>query len=236
MTIAVLCATRNRPDKFRRMVDSAFATAFNKKNIKIIFYLYTDDLSFKQYPEPTENLLRRIGPDWSSVMAYNYLAEQPEVQDAKLLMVGADDMIFDTPHWDKALLDAYDALENKIHVFSLKDSRDENGTPHPIMTRNYVSALGYFLPPILLHWYADSWTVEIAKFNNCFTHLKDYLLIHDKPSDHGGSDDTHNRIRLMGWHRRDSFVAQKCSHYLEMDKSHLNDVIQVANGSMEHLD
>lgn len=141
--------------------------------------------------------------------------------DVKLFMLASDDIIFATPGWDKALIDHYNALENKIHVYHLQDSRDVEGTPHPIVTREYINAMGYFMPPIFMHWFVDSWTVKIAKANNRFTHLKDYSLIHDKPSDKGAADETHNRIRRMGWHQRDTEVNRTCQHILEWETRRL---------------
>ena len=140
-------------------------------------------------------------------------------------MLASDDMIFDTPGWDKALLEHYDALENKIHVYHLQDSRDADGTPHPIVTREYIEAMGYAFPPIFLHWFLDTWTREIAKANNCFTHLKDYLLVHDKPSDKGQPDTTHSRIREWGWNQRDKYVNDTCQHFLALEKQRLRTAI-----------
>ena len=74
----------------------------------------------------------------------------------QLFMVAADDMIFNTVGWDKDLIQHYENLENKIHVYHLQDSRDIDGTPHPIMSREYIEATGYFVPPIFLHWEIDS--------------------------------------------------------------------------------
>ncbi len=208
--IALICPTRGRPAQFKRMVESAFRTAENPDNIWIYFFTAECDPATNDYLK-LERCTHFIGPDWSSVMASNYMASSEPVSDKDLLMVCADDCVFSTPHWDKALLDAYDG---KPHVYSLLDSRDPDGTPHPVITREYIKAMGYFMPPIFLHWYGDSWTAKIAKANNCFTHLKDYLLIHDKPSDTGEGDETHKRIRQMGWLDRDNYVAHTCQDYL----------------------
>jgi len=139
----------------------------------------------------------------------------------KLFMLGADDMIFETEGWDKALIDHYNNLENKIHVYALQDSRDVDGTPHIIVTREYIECMGYFVVPIFLHWKIDTWTTEIAKANGVFTHLRDYLLTHDKPSDKGQGDETFSRIRSWGWRERDQYVADKCAHFLEFEKARL---------------
>lgn len=216
--ITILCATRNRPRQFTRMAASALATAHDRENIRICFYTADADPAYEDYACP-DNAYRYVGPDWPGVAALNHLWQSAPSSD--LYMIGSDDMVFTTPHWDKALLDHYASLVNKRHVYALLDSRDAKGTPHPIITREFASALGYIAPPIFLHWYVDTWLVEIATRNDCFTHLNDYLLIHDKPSDKGLADDTHNRIRRMGWHRRDAFVNQSCQRFLDLESARM---------------
>lgn len=221
--ISILCPTRARPTELKRMIDSAFATAHSPDKIRILYFIGDDDPKLHEYPKDLKNCIMFIGAPWSAVMASNYLAEKCRefVPETNLFMVGSDDIVFATPEWDKALEDNYAGLKNKIHVYSLRDSRDPKGTPHPILTREYVDAMGYFLPPIFLHWFVDTWTTEIAKHNNCFTHLMDYLLVHEKPSDKGNPDETHSRIRKFGWHSRDTFVNQACQHFLRYEKDRL---------------
>ncbi len=224
MTIALLCPTRGRPEQFERMYKSAFSTAANHENINIYAAIRPEEWDAYAWFADDCNILARPGvPDgMPTAHKWNKLAETA-IQDPsnKLFMLTADDMVFSTPRWDQALLDHYNSLENKIHVYALRDSRDPDGTPHPIVTREYIDAMGYFLPPVFLHWFVDSWTVEIAKSNNCFTHLKDYMLIHDKCNDRGKPDETHNRIRQMGWHERDQWVNDRCQHFLALEKSRL---------------
>lgn len=211
--ISILCPTRGRPLQCQRMIDSAVKTSVTPPEIYLAF---TEENYGDNYTHKSEM------PDYPTCHKWNKLAGKAmKDPEAKLFMLGADDMIFFTEGWDKALIDHYNALENKIHVYHLRDSRDENGTPHPIVTREYIEVMGYFLPPIFLHWYVDSWTVEMAKANNCFTHMKDFLLIHDKPSDHGESDETHKRIRDRGWHERDKYVNDSCQEILAYEKKRL---------------
>lgn len=219
--IALICPTRGRPVQFKRMADSAFRTAENPDNIHIYFYVAESD-PYKDYYPNLERTSRFLGYDWSAVMASNYLAQEAHGSD--LFFMACDDTVFSTPHWDKALIDAYDS---KPHVYSLLDSRSTDGTPHPIVTKEYIAAMGYFMPPIFLHWFADSWTVDIAKANNCFTHLKDYLLIHDKPSDRGEPDETHKRIRQLGWMERDKYVSEICEDWLAQQKNKLAYLLKI---------
>lgn len=210
MTIALLCPTHARPQQFQCMESSVHATS--SSDIRI----FSGSNGGDDYVE------NKFPIDCPTVFMWNYLAELAmEHTDAKLFMLAADDIIFTTPCWDKALLEHYNGLEQKAHVYSLRDSRDPNGTPHPIVTREYIEAMGYFLPPLFLHWFVDTWTVAIGKANNAFTHMKDYLLMHDKCNDKGNPDETHNRIREMGWHVRDTWVNEHCQHFLEVEKERL---------------
>lgn len=238
--IALLCPTRGRPEQCKRMIDSIVNTVGKYTKIDVC-------LGFSEEDENSYNI--PVGPyNKSSVFIFHYnFNDEPTAHkwnvmavhrmsfpgEHKLFMLAADDMIFSTPCWDKALLDHYNNLEDKIHVYALRDSRDPLGTPHPIVTREYINAMGYFLPPIFLHWFVDSWTVEIAKANNCFTHLNDYMLIHDKPSDKGEGDETHNHIRSMGWRERDGWVNKHCQHYLALEKNRLKSKISKLFGMDE---
>lgn len=214
MTIALLCPTRKRPEQFRRMIRSAFETA-NPKSVKI--YAAFSKEEWDEYAYCADDCWVSIMPDgMPTAHKWNALAEIAMKDKSNThFMLASDDMVFTTPLWNEALLAAY---TNTPHVYHLRDSRDEFGTPHPIVTREYIEAMGFFLPPFFMHWYVDSWTVEIAKHNNCFTHLKDYMLEHIKPSDAGKPDETHTGIRARGWHDRDKWVDEHCKDILEMYK------------------
>jgi hypothetical protein len=212
--IALLCPTRGRPEQFKRMCESVKSTSTANVIHEIVsgtnagsgaHYCRYDGI----FPEDTP-----------TVFMWNMLAGKAH-PDTKLFMLAADDMIFSTPGWDEALLDHYSKLENKIHCYHLQDSRDKNGVPHPILTREWIEAMGWFVPPYFLHWEIDVWTNEIAKANNCFTHLRDFELIHDKCNDRGRPDQTHLRIRQNGWRERDAYVAKSCSYLLEYEKQRL---------------
>lgn len=207
--IGLLCPTRGRQRQFARMCDSIVATA--GKNYVYVFSGSNGDDIYTDFKYPT---------DIPTVYMWNSLADKAyKSTDIKLFMLAADDIIFATPGWADALIEHYNALKNKIHVYHLRDSRDPEGTPHPIVTREYIDAMGYFLPPIFMHWQVDTWTVSLAKSKNVFTHLKDYMLIHEKPSDQGQGDETHNHIRRMGWREVDAATWQASQRYLSQDQN-----------------
>lgn len=223
--ICLLCPTRARPEQCRRMIESIELTASDMIYVCLAF----SEEDAVDYDIPIGKLSRHVSishyimPDCPTAFKWNYMAEhQMQKKEHDIFMLAADDMIFITPGWDNALTKHYQSLQgNRSHVYSLRDSRDSIGTPHPIVTKEYIDAMGYFLPPIFLHWYVDTWTVEIAKANHCFTHLTDYMLLHDKPNDIGEADETHNRLRRLGWIDRDKWVNDHCQHFLALEKSRL---------------
>ncbi len=222
--IALLCPTRGRAEKCARMIDSAMATS--STNVQVILGIQEDQLdAYFDLRVP-----KLIVADQPPSHTWNMLAEQALlIPDIGLFMLAADDMVFATPGWDIALLEHYEALKEKAHVYAFQDSRDRLGTPHPVVSRDYMLALGYFCCPIFLHWYVDTWAVSIAKANGVFTHLKDYLLRHDKPSDTGAGDETHNRIRRAGWRERDAYVAKTCDHMLKGEIVRLGNYLRKKN-------
>lgn len=219
--ISLLCPTRGRPGQCKRMIESVKDTSTNEVCVHLALSLADS----REYEISDADLL--TPDDMPTVFKWNLLAKGALLNPkAKLFMLCADDVYFDSDGWDYALIEHYSKLENKIHVYALQDSRDEKGTPHPIVTREYIEAMGYFLPPIFLHWYVDTWTVAIAKANNCFTHLTEHRLIHDKANDKGQPDETHSRIRKNGWHARDEYVNLTCQHFLATEKRRLCDYIE----------
>lgn len=230
--IALICPTRSRPENMKRMWQSALATARNPESLRLVLGLDKDQLELYEPYLPKDCSIHTLG-DWGVVHSINRMAEFVLLnhQSIKLFMVAPDDVIFTTPEWDKALIEHYEALKNKIHVYCLLDSRSENGTPHPIITREYIEVMGYLFPPIFMHWYVDTWTAEMANNAKCFTHLKDYELVHDKPSDRGMQDETFSRVRARGWNTRDEYVNKKCKHLLELEKSRLRVAMSTAEAA-----
>lgn len=212
--IALLCPSKGRPDKLKCMWESVQATT----STRVKLYLAVSQEDYAQYqqfqgPRAQITIMPELMP---TVQKWNYLADIAMQESTNnIFFLAGDDMIFDTPGWDNAIAEHYHSLENKIYVYHLQDSRSKEGTPHPIVTRDYIKALGYMIPPIFVHWEIDVWTVAIAKANNCFTHFKDFKLIHDKDNDKGKPDQTHLGIRSYGWRERDAYVNEKMQHVLQ---------------------
>lgn len=225
--IALLCPSYGRAEMCGLVMESVHKTAYDKKRLEIFIAITNGDAQERQYLDMAEkaasefklniNIVSYV--DWTLTMCHNKLSEK--AMNFELHFGIGDDTLFCTPGWDEALVKAYEALDNKIHMWSLLDNRDPKGMPAPIITREYIKAMGYRVPPIFMHWYADTWTTEIAKANNCITHLTEYLLFHDKQSEQGIKDEAYHRIRRRGGFERDFYVSETCKHFLEVEKKRL---------------
>jgi len=133
-----------------------------------------------------------------------YYGEKQSLGD--FYMLGADDMVFLDKGWDEFFSTPDSA---GYFVFHLQDTRDVDGTPHPIVKHTEP----YLVHPGFLHWYGDTHLVENARNSNEFKHIRTHRLAHIKPSDVGVCDETHLMIRKMGWRERD----KEFYNYLKLD-------------------
>lgn len=225
--IALLVPTRGRPKQLHRMMRSVLDTS-EKDRARVYLGLSDDD---EKYPIFATGGIYGAGKtypaNFPTVQKWNDLAGLALGDaDNKLFMLAADDIEFSTQGWDVKIIEHYEGLKNKVHVWALQDSRDQLGTPHPVFSREWIETMGWMLPPYFMHFYPDTWSVEIAKANNCFTHFRDFTLRHNKPSDEGKPDATHSRIRQMGWNIRDRYVSETCGYVLELEKQRLAKAMQ----------
>lgn len=229
--IAILCPTKGRPDKLKRMWDSAIATAKYPDKLSLWMGVNEEEVetySSISFDKPTTAVMMAC-KDWSITYTLNILAEYAKKR-ANFFMLMGDDAVFTTPHWDEAVYNNYDTLQKKAHVFALRDSRSADGTPHPIVTREWLDIVGYVACPIFLHWFVDTWLVGMAKLTNRFTHLKEFLLEHRKPSDVGEFDATHLTPRERGWHDRDKFVNDKLKPSFFVDEvKRIEEIMRIMN-------
>lgn len=209
--ISILCPSRGRPELARKLYDSLKQNTSG--DFELLFYCNVDDeqvVKYSQYlPNGSSNCRIFYGHDQPTGFSWQFLAEKAS---GRILILMGDDAEFITPDWDTKLLTEYGKLPaDKIAVFSFQDGRGEVGLshPHPAVTREWMNALGYFVPPQFLHWYLDTWLVELAQSVQRFFYVKDILVRHTKPSDHGKPDETHNRIRRSNWNARDKMVYEK---------------------------
>lgn len=157
--ISILTPSRGRPDKALRMFVSASRNPGCE--IEILFFLNEDDPDLPKYQEFLSPEQYIIGPNQSTSYSWNLMAEQAKHD---ILFLVGDDVEFTTDLWALPVLKAFDNYPDKIVcVYPRVPTLSSKKSPHFCLHKNWVRALGYFVPPHFYHWYIDTWIAEVAR-------------------------------------------------------------------------
>lgn len=155
--ISILCPTRNRPENIQRLYDSIARTA--DKEFEMILYVDNDDPSYDSLALPL-TLIRGerivLSEMWNQCAKYAL---------ADIVMYGADDIVFCTPHWDTIVKKEFAKFDDKIaFVFGRDGHSPYDGAygTHGFVHKNWIAALGYVCPPYFSGDFSDTWMNEIA--------------------------------------------------------------------------
>ena len=157
MKISFLCPTRKRPANVLRLVKSLEDTSAEMP--EVVFYVDEDDETFPQvFTSPNIKVVR--GPRILMSEMWNKCLE---ASTGELLMMGGDDLVFQTKDWDTMVRRAFAAFPDRLVFVHGDDGHwgDKFGT-HGIVHRNWVSAVGYLCPPHYASDYNDTHINEVA--------------------------------------------------------------------------
>ena len=157
--ISILTPSRSRPQYALRMINSAKDTAGMPIEIKL--YLNEDDPLLSDYTNNLDSSMYTVGPNQSTSYSWNLMAEQAQFD---ILFLVGDDCNFVTQNWASKVLSAFGQYPDKIAcVYPRAPSVSKYKSPHFCLHKNWITTLGYFLPPHFYHWYVDTWILEIAQ-------------------------------------------------------------------------
>ena len=218
--ITLCCPSRGRPEYAKRMQDSAFATAANPDNIKVKFYLNNNDPRLSDY----KLIDAEVGIDRSTVMSWNLIAES---QPSRMYMLVGDDAEFITTGWDRTFLQQYKTYPDGIFMIGTATGKKHGlihkTSPHPVITREWRKALGYFWPVQFHHWCLDNYTNDLAKAVDRYIFMEDVMIKVKKITE----DDTAKHIRTDAVHERDKWVYEKTKEcYFKYDVEKLRKAMQ----------
>jgi hypothetical protein len=152
--LTVLIATRGRPQQFRRAVESALATS---PTAKILAYVDLDDPQLDGYARiSVDRLTIRFGERVGSALA---LKELMKVCDTDWMMLGADDIVFETPHWDQKLIDLIP--KDKVGI-SFGEDKHERQCNHFVFHRKLYELTGLW-PDVFWHFGPDGYLGKVIE-------------------------------------------------------------------------
>ncbi|HVI10431.1 MAG TPA: glycosyltransferase [Candidatus Binatia bacterium] len=159
--ISILCPTRKRPDKFRRMVESVVETA--KNGVEIVYYVDSDDHSYDDVFDGMFPIATRGFQGARITMSDMWNRLIPHA-NGELLMNSDDDCVFRTPGWNEMVEQVFDKCPDKI-LLCYGDDGGPNGknfATHPIVHRRWIETIGYFAGPGFSADFADTWPQDVA--------------------------------------------------------------------------
>lgn len=198
--ISILCPTRNRLDAMRRLAQSARETAANPTEIEFIFYVDDDDEPSAALADELDATVVR-GPRIVLSEMWNRCWDEAKYDVA---MHCGDDIIFRSPNWDLHVLYAFERYPDKIALVHGRDGYQDAGlATHGFLHRNWVNALGYFVPPYFSSDYNDLWNTEIADAVGRRVYVPEIYTEHMHPAAGKGTWDQTHQERLAR-HSRDN--------------------------------
>ena len=119
MHISLLTCSRGRPKGLKRLIKTAQDLSSGKNRVSFENYIDFDDASYPQYAEELkdfEDMENRITLDvpQSVSKSWNKLAKSAINNEAEILMMGNDDLIFNTQNWDELLIQETKKLKWRI--------------------------------------------------------------------------------------------------------------------------
>lgn len=158
--ISILLPSRGRPENLERLALSALSHADDPEDIELIVYIDEDDDSYKdwEYPEAVKIFVTPrtvLSEYWN--MAYD------KAQGPYYMHCG-DDIVFQTQGWDSRVKEAFDKYPDKIVLVYGDDGdpADKQFGTHSFLHKNWVDAVGYFVPPYFSSDFNDTWLNDVA--------------------------------------------------------------------------
>jgi len=236
--ISVLTPTRGRPVKALDMAVSALTKAGDIDRIKLWFWLDEDDPEMDEY---MNNLAYGPYAEWIQIMAgpqqpigkcWNYMATH-EFQRGDVLMMGNDDIIFQSENWDSVVLTMDEFFTDGIYVFYPHDSNDGKCT-FPIVSSKWVDTLGYLYPEIFEFLAHDTYAQRVGQGLDRLIKLKGFVIDH-RHFAFGKSyyDQTYRQHRDNGATKRDRKVLEESTELIDRDIAKLMKLKKKQNDKSE---
>jgi hypothetical protein len=208
--ISVLVPTRGRPHNMRRMVDSGRETSTG--HVEYVFYIDEDDEPSKRMAEvlyaENQDTPHVVGPRILLSSMWNVCQEHALY---KIYQHSCDETVYRTAGWDVAVSSAFDQWPDRIGIVYGRDGiHDQNLSTHGFLHRNWVDAVGYFVPPYFSSDFNDLWIFQVAQSIGRLCYLPEMYQEHMHPAvGKGPMDQTHmDRLARHGQDGVDALYAR----------------------------
>jgi len=174
MNLAIITPSRSRIEGLYRLFKSINGTISGENKIDLIVAIDTDDpfrndyatLNIQMRDEAINNLRVTLTIDkrkpvskiWNDLTKIRNIEGFPE-----WYICGNDDFVFNTVGWDKVLAEKIKSKKHPYYMFFFDDGiHGANHGAFPIVSRQWITTLGYYFPEKFIHNYPDTWVNDIA--------------------------------------------------------------------------
>lgn len=183
-------ATRSRPEKFFRGVDSIVNNMSGKHDYEIIVTIDTDDASMNN-----EEVMAEIGARYADVIRL-YRGESKNKIDAinrsiphfgefDVLVNMSDDMIFTLPNFDEVIAEKIgDDTDKYLHFRDTNHRKQDALCTMHIVGKKYFDRDKFVYHPDFISVYADNLNDDLAKSRGKYHFYPDVIFKHYHPAYH----------------------------------------------------
>jgi len=166
--ISLLLPSRERSQKFKRMLNSLKSKCSNINRIEILLLLDEDDKEIVIYKNLIDNEFKDLNIKLiiknlkTHAIRNNYLAS---ISNGDILFPANDDMIFISSNWDHYIDSEFSKIDKNIPFCLWINSGKKYNYLHcdfPILNKAWYKSLGYIGSEFFNFWYLDTWICDLS--------------------------------------------------------------------------
>lgn len=163
MKISLLVPTRNRFVGLMRMWESAVSSANSPGNVEFVLRVDVDDIALEDLQKMNSKQIKVILGSRKKIQSELW-NECCSSCTGEICMLCADDIVFQTPSWDKLVIEEFEKFPDRIlYVYGFDGIKGEELGTHGFIHQNWIRSVGYFVPPYFWFAHNDLWLTDVSK-------------------------------------------------------------------------
>jgi len=166
--IAIIMATRGRPEMLVQVFASLKANTRRKENVSVWIYVDADDDLTRQaidcgtLGDAGLPVHWHFGPQTPGLCETQHELWRQSGQTAELYVISVDDARFDTPGWDDVARSAATKYPDGLFLAAPFDPATADTSTYPIFGWRWLQTLGQIFPGHFPYWFDDRWVHQIG--------------------------------------------------------------------------
>jgi hypothetical protein len=166
--IAVLIATRARPDMLVEVFESLKKNTTRKDKTVLWIYVDQDDpitrdaIDQKKFPDPGIPVHWHIGYQTASLGQAHDILWQEGGYSSEIYMISVDDARFDTNGWDEIVRKKFAEYPDGVLLAFPHDPMSGNIATYPIYGHAWLNTIGRIFTGYFPYWFEDRWVGQVG--------------------------------------------------------------------------